>query len=388
MAFKKAVREKVKAKVAISGPAGGGKSLSSLLLARGLVGPKGRMAVIDTENRSALYYAGSKEFPEIGDFDHDEIRPPYTAAKYIAAINGAMAGGYDVVIVDSLSHIWMGQGGILESVGEVQARGGNKFAAWKPGDKSWNDLLNAVLYSPIHLIATMRSKMAYAEEKDEGGKAKMKKLGLAPQVRDGAEYEFAIVLDIDKETHTAAVTAAGKDRTGLFDGKFFKITPAHGAALAEWLDAASAEAPAMSVDDCPIEYDDQPQARPVNGNGNGGHSRMEQVVGDRLPEYPAPAPVTRTTTQGPVLDMAARAVAAATLEEAKSAAKAAGYTTVRVVAPKLAEFSGRPEATTWEQLHPAEYAAVAEGFRRLARPVGAAQPPQAAPAQPAPAGAA
>lgn len=229
--FKKASRKRIKLKTAITGPAGSGKTTSSIRLARGLAGPNGKVALIDTENGSASLYSDRY------DFDVCEIAPPFDHQKFFEAITAAVDAGYDVVIIDSASHFWEG---ILEFKDKLDRRGGNSFMNWNEAGRQFKGILNAVLQSPVHVICCLRSKVDYVIEQDGKGKATPKKVGLAPIMRDGVEYEFTTVFDIDLAHHAAT----SKDRTGLFTDKIFQITEETGQKLAKWLDSAgSVEAP-------------------------------------------------------------------------------------------------------------------------------------------------
>ena len=228
MAFKKAVRQRAKARIGICGPAGSGKTMSALKLAFGIVGPGGRIAVLDTENESASLYA------HLGDYDVDVIKPPFTVEKYISGIREAEKQGYDLLIIDSLSHAWAGTGGILEFV-DAKAEGkGNKFAGWREATPKHNSLVDAMLQSPMHVIATMRSKTEYILVEDEKGKKVPKKVGMAPVQREGMDYEFSLVFDVDQERHIAT---SSKDRTEVFDGFFGKLAEEHGRSIRQWLDS-------------------------------------------------------------------------------------------------------------------------------------------------------
>lgn len=226
--FKKAERKKAKLRLALSGTSGSGKTYGSLLIAQGL---GGKIAMIDTENGSGELYA------HIADYDVLTLQAPFEVEKYVKAIKAAEAAGYDVLIIDSLSHAWNGSGGLLElqsKLTETKYKG-NSYAAWKDITPLQEKLTQAILQSNLHVIATMRSKTEYMQT-DDNGKKTIKKVGLAPVQRDGLEYEFTVMLDIDQETHYAS---ASKDRTGLFDNKINKITPAVGEQLAEWLNGGS-----------------------------------------------------------------------------------------------------------------------------------------------------
>jgi hypothetical protein len=228
MSFVKASRKKIKLKLGICGGSGSGKTYSALRLAHGL-GQK--VALIDTENGSASLY--SDKF----SFDTLDMSPPFTHEKFIAAIHDAEAAGYDVLVIDSASHFWEG---ILEYKSKLDARGGNSYTNWNDAGNKFKGILDSVLQSKMHVICCMRSKMDYVQEKDDRGKTTIKKVGLAPIMRDGIQYEFTTVWDVD-QNHQAQ---SSKDRTGLFGDGIEQITENHGKRLLEWLASGAAPAPA------------------------------------------------------------------------------------------------------------------------------------------------
>lgn len=229
--IRKAVRKKAKLRLGIAAPSGAGKTYSALLMAFGIGGPVG---VIDTEHGSADLYS------DMGDYDIINIESPYTVDKYRAAIKAFEDAGYNIIIIDSLSHAWAGDGGLLDKQGKIAdaSPSGNSYTAWRKVTPEHNALVEAMLSSPCHIIATMRSKQDYVQEQNDKGKTVVKKVGMAPVQRDGMEYEFTTMLEIDMN-HVANAT---KDRTRLFDGQYFKIEKKHGAALLNWLDSGE-EAP-------------------------------------------------------------------------------------------------------------------------------------------------
>jgi hypothetical protein len=122
----------------------------------------------------------------------------------------------------------------LEFVDKAMQSLKNNFAAWREASPKHNRLVDAIIQSKCHVIATMRSKTAWEVQKDErSGKTKPVKIGLAPVQRDGLEYEFTSVLDLSLEDHVAS---ASKDRTGLFDGQYFKPSDETGQSLVKWLE--------------------------------------------------------------------------------------------------------------------------------------------------------
>jgi hypothetical protein len=129
----------------------------------------------------------------------------------------------------------------LEEVDKRKASQKNQFAAWRDVTPMHNALVDAILQSTCHIIATMRSKTAYDFQKDDKGQLKPVKVGLAPVQRDGMEYEFTLVLDVENEKHMASST---KDRTSIFDGQYFVPSQETGQALRQWLESGSAPAPA------------------------------------------------------------------------------------------------------------------------------------------------
>lgn len=227
--FKRAEKKQAKAKIALTGPSGSGKTMSALLLAKGI---GGRCAFIDTENHSASLYANKFDG---WSFDILAIDPPYTARKYHDAISAAIKENYDVLIIDSMTHMWAGEGGLLQQKEALDSRGGNSYTNWAQITKLHEAIKSDILHSPIHIIATMRSKQEYIMEQTDKGKMAPKKVGLAPIQRDGLEYEFTIVFDIGMD-HQFMVS---KDRTDLFDGVVSKITARTGEVIREWLDGGT-----------------------------------------------------------------------------------------------------------------------------------------------------
>lgn len=234
MSFVKAERKQAKIKLAVCGPSGSGKTYSALLLASGL-GKK--LAVVDTENGSASLYS------DLVPFDVMELKPPFTTEAYRAAIKQAVEGGYDVLVVDSLTHVWSGEGGLLDQKNVLDSRGGNGYVNWKTITPKLEALVSDILHSDIHLLACMRSKQEYILQANDKGKQEPHKVGMAPIMRDGVEYEFTTVFDIAMD-HSAVVS---KDRTGLFEGQTFRVTKETGKEIVRWLDSASLRVPPVST---------------------------------------------------------------------------------------------------------------------------------------------
>ncbi len=140
--------------------------------------------------------------------------------------------GVETIIIDSLSHAWAGEGGALDMQGKIADKTGNTWAAWRSVTPKHAALIEAMLQSPCHIIATMRSKMDYVQESDGSGKGKVKKVGLAPVMRDGIEYEFTLFMEMD-QAHNGFI---GKDRTQLFDNQIIERPGVEmGRQLLDWL---------------------------------------------------------------------------------------------------------------------------------------------------------
>jgi len=240
--FTKAQRHKAKLRLSIDGGPGSGKTYSALEIAKGIVSsmfpdltPEAAMAkvfVIDSERKSAELYADK------GDYQVGSLDVSFDPMEYVKRIHEAEAAGAAIIITDSLTHAWSGAGGALEQVDSKQTYGGNKFTAWREVTPKHNALVDAILQSPCHQIATMRTKVEYVLEKNDKGKMVPRKVGLKPVQREGMEYEFTVVMDIN-ESHMAV---ASKDRTGILDGKTFQPTAQTGRDLYAWLNSG-VEAP-------------------------------------------------------------------------------------------------------------------------------------------------
>jgi hypothetical protein len=222
MQLQKATRKKVKMRLGLSAVAGGGKTYSALLLAKGLVTDWSKIAVIDTENNSASLYS------HLGDFNTIELQAPYTPERYVEAIKACQDGGMECIIIDSITHEWDGKGGILEIHGAMT---GNSFTNWASLTPRHQKFIDAILHSPCHIITTVRRKQDYEMTKDGNGKTKVEKAGLKEVTREGFEYELTVNFNLD-EKHNCSTS---KDRTGLFmDQPLFTITEETGVKIRNW----------------------------------------------------------------------------------------------------------------------------------------------------------
>lgn len=225
--LQKATKSKSRLRMAIHGPSGSGKTWSSLAIATAMGGKQ--IALIDSENNSAALYSDEFNFfvPMEQDKNGNELplfKGVYDPLKLITVVEELGNAGVDFIIIDSLSHFWNSVGGMLEmidvEVKRMQARNqrGDSFAAWKAVDPVYRRVIAAIQTSPAHVICCMRAKTEYEKGKDEKGNSNVKKLGMAPEMRNQFEYEFTVegMMDMD---HNLVV---GKHRLGsALDGKIF-----------------------------------------------------------------------------------------------------------------------------------------------------------------------
>lgn len=243
MKFEKATKEKAKLRLALFGPSGSGKTYTGLRMASGL---GGKVALIDTERGSASKYADRFEFDVLELVKQD-------IDTYVQAIEAAQAAGYDVLIIDSLTHAWQELLAEVDKLASTKYRG-NSFAAWSEGTPRQRHLIDAILAFDGHIIGTMRTKTEWAVDTC-GDKMKPTRIGLAPQQGKGIEYEFDLLMELTTD-HVASVL---KDRTGKYQDKIIdKPGEDLGAELAAWLSEGVAPRP---------KPDPAPEPEPTNENG-------------------------------------------------------------------------------------------------------------------------
>ena len=232
--FTKATKAAAKLRAAVFGPSGAGKTFTSLRLATGI---GGRIALIDSERRTASKYADRFEFDvcDLGSGQHG-------ISNYVSAIRAAGAAGYDVLIIDSLTHAWQELLTEIDAIAKARYHG-NTWSAWSDGTPKQRALVDAILDFPGHVIATMRSKTEWTTDTNAKGKAAPRRVGLTPEQGKGIEYEFDMLFELSVE-HILTVI---KDRSGKFQDQVVSDPDeALGRSMAAWLDEG---APALSVAD-------------------------------------------------------------------------------------------------------------------------------------------
>ncbi|MFV0330882.1 MAG: AAA family ATPase [Dysgonomonas sp.] len=217
MELKESTKQNLPIKMALTGLSGSGKSMSALLIAKGLCnGQLNDVAVIDSENSIQLY-------SHMGDFKVLNLTAPYSVDRYLAAIDVCEKAGAKCIIIDSISQQWSY---LLQLHASLI---GNSFVNWQRVSPLHQKFIDKLLHSPCHIICTIRSKTNYVI-KTMDGKTVVDKVGTKPIQRPEIVYEFSLVLDINQE-HLAKVV---KNRTGLFNETPFMITEETGKKLLEW----------------------------------------------------------------------------------------------------------------------------------------------------------
>lgn len=222
MKLQKAERHQVKLRIGLSGPSGFGKTYSALLLAYGITNDWNKIAIIDTENKSASLYS------HLGDFNVLSLEEPYSPERYLKAIKLCEESDVELIIIDSISQEWQGKGGILE----IHEQLGGRFNDWAKVTPRHNAFIDAIVQSKCHIITTTRRKVDYSLDQDSNGKTKVMKLGMKEITREGFEYELTVNFELLNDKH---LVSASKDRTGLFMGKpEFIINSTTGKKLINW----------------------------------------------------------------------------------------------------------------------------------------------------------
>lgn len=221
--FVPATRAASKARIALTGPSGSGKTYTALTVAHEL---GDRVAVVDTERGRASLYAG------LNGWKFDTLNPTSFSPQSLTEALGVASGAeYPVLVVDSMSHYWMGVDGMLEQA-DRRAKGGNSFSGWKEVRPDERRMLDALASYPGHVIVTLRVKTEYVIEDNERGKKVPRKVGMKPEQREGIEYEFDVVADLDLD-NTLSVS---KTRVPMLHGAVIpKPGPEFAATIRDWL---------------------------------------------------------------------------------------------------------------------------------------------------------
>jgi len=249
--FKRAVRAPLPIIAGVAGPSGSGKTFSLLRMARGIAGPNGRIAFIDTEQRRALHYADAFEF------DHTSIGPPYEPARFTDAIKAAELAKYDVIIVDSISHEWIGDGGcqdMHDDAVERMAKGDEAKAervsvlAWSKPKQAHKKLMSHILQMRTHILFGLRAenKLTVNKKTSEYGKKEFTEFG-APQWIPICEKHFmfemmvSVLLDPQRPGVPIPIKVQDQHKFAFPNGE--QLTEQTGVRLLSWAGAGSKKTP-------------------------------------------------------------------------------------------------------------------------------------------------
>jgi hypothetical protein len=277
MELKQSNRNQARIRVAMQGPSGSGKTYSSLLLAYGICQDWRRIAVIDTEHQSAHLYS------HLGEYNVLNLTAPYTPERYIEAITTCEKAGMDVIIIDSISHEWDGDGGIIDIHAQMA---GNSFTNWGKVFPRHNALVQKILSSGSHIIATIRSKQDYVIT-EKNGKQVPEKVGMKGIQKDGLEYDYTIVFELDIYN----IITCTKDRTRLFNSRIaFKIDDTTGRKIMQWCkdgegyhtqELEDMIRSCKTIEELNNLYKNQPHVRKLSAELN----HRAAVIKGQVPEY-------------------------------------------------------------------------------------------------------
>lgn len=222
--IKPAVREKIGLLFGIAGASGSGKTFSALTLAEGIKGKDGKIAVIDTEAGRALHYAprpGERADPTKGTFDflHLDFQPPFEPMRYIAAIRAAEEAGATVIVIDSMSHEWDGEGGCSDMAeaaalaaatdrnGHIQQWKVEAMTApsWKKPKQQHKRMMARLIQTRTHLIFCLRAQEKIKFEKvmnPQTGRERneIRQMGFQPICEKSFMFELSGSMTMHPET--------------------------------------------------------------------------------------------------------------------------------------------------------------------------------------------
>lgn len=255
--FRPAVREQVGLLIGLAGASGSGKTFSAMRLAQGIVGEGKRFAVIDTEARRALHYADRFQF------DHMDMKPPFRPDAYSDAIAAADQAGYGAILIDSFSHVWAGEGGVLDwQEEELNRMAGQdwakrervKMAAWIKPKGGHKRMVQKLLQTRAHLIICLRAEEKTKIERGPDGKQLIVPMGFQPICDKSFPFELtcSALLYPDKPGVPEWLKLQEQHRPAFPPGQ--PITEESGKALAAWATGGQPAPPAPSPEAEPSKY--------------------------------------------------------------------------------------------------------------------------------------
>lgn len=286
--IRKATRQNVKPLVALYAESGAGKTYSSLLLARGFVGPSGKIIMVDTERGRGELYA---DVAELGGYDVLPLSEPYSPANYVAAIAEVESQGYQIGILDSGSHEWEGPGSVLDMAAANEEKSGKAgLHNWRTPKFEHAKFVARLMRSPIPWIICLRAKFKSRQSKDERGKTVIvKDETLSPIQAEDFLFEMTAHGEIDgahkfyvrKWSHPELLKCFPKDQP---------LNIEHGAMLAHWCAAPTSsklaspsKPPAVWVSALKAELWEI--GRPIHQSDPGDGPEEKKLAIKRLEQY-------------------------------------------------------------------------------------------------------
>lgn len=254
--FKPAKKEAVGLLIGLVGASGSGKTYSAMRLASGIVGKGNRFAVIDTEARRALHYA------DMFEFDHCELVSPFRPDNYADAIQAADKAGYKAIVVDSVSHEWAGEGGILDwqedeltrmAGDDYRKREACKMAAWIAPKRSHKQMVQRFLQVNANLILCFRAEEKNKMEKDANGKMQIIPIGWQPVCSKELPYELTVsfLLTADKPGIPQPIKLQEQHKVMFPSGKL--LCEESGKLVTEWAAGSSIKKPEVTPEFITLE---------------------------------------------------------------------------------------------------------------------------------------
>lgn len=199
-----AMREGSKVVIGICGQSGSGKTLTALKIARGMVEHAGQIGFLDTENKRGSLYADELDAPFlIGD-----LYPPFSPLRYAEAIKEFQAAGVKVLVIDSISHEWEGEGGCID----IAENTTGKVANWKKAKAEHKKFMNALLQADMHIIACVRAR----EQVDFSNPSSPKSIGVQPICEKNFMFEMTASVMMSNEGKESRHIKVPKDLKPIF----------------------------------------------------------------------------------------------------------------------------------------------------------------------------
>ena len=239
----KATRIGVRPLIGLYSESGCGKTYSSLLLARGFVGPEGKIVMIDTESGRGSLYADVLP----GGYDVLQITEPFSSRAFVEAIRAVEESGAAIGIIDGASHEWEGIGGVLDQAGEIEQKTGKPgLHCWKTPKLEHAKMMLKLLQSSIPWIVCLRAKHKSRQVKDERGKSQIIKDDFTTPIQDdGFIFEMTIHGEIMADHSFRMTKASHPELARCFEARK-PITGETGRRVAMWCEGKPIGKPAQA----------------------------------------------------------------------------------------------------------------------------------------------